>query len=269
MTTTPMKAPRSRTRAPFVIAAVAVATGCASFSPDGGFAPVEQAARDRLGKDVVWARSDADQQRTEQRVAELLRAPLSADDAVQLALLNNKDLQAAYHALGIGEADLVQAGRLPNPGFSFARLTRGPEVELERTFHLDLARLIVMPAMQDIEAQRLAQTQAAVATSLLALAADTRKAWVQAVSAEQSVRYSAQVMQAAEASAELARRMAQVGNFSKLQQAREQAFYADAALNLARAQQRQHATRERLTRLPAGAVDQSCGEPLGVVEQNL
>ena len=43
--------------------------------------------------------------------------------------------------------------------------------------------------------------------------------------------------------------MAQVGNFNKLQQAREQAFYADAALNLARAQQAQRATRERLTRL--------------------
>jgi outer membrane protein TolC len=84
---------------------------------------------------------------------------------------------------------------------------------------------------------------------VLSLAADTRKAWVQAVAAEESVRYSRQVMQAAEAGAELARRMAQVGNFNKLQQAREQGFYADAALNLARAEQQQRATRERLTRL--------------------
>ena len=56
-------------------------------------------------------------------------------------------------------------------------------------------------------------------------------------------------MQAAQASAELARRMAAVGNFNKLQQAREQSFYADAALGLARAQQAQTSTRERLTRL--------------------
>jgi outer membrane protein TolC len=84
---------------------------------------------------------------------------------------------------------------------------------------------------------------------VLSLAADTRKAWIQAVAAHESVRYSRQVMQAAEASAELARRMAQVGNFNKLQQAREQAFYADAALNLVRAEQYQRATRERLIRL--------------------
>jgi outer membrane protein TolC len=43
--------------------------------------------------------------------------------------------------------------------------------------------------------------------------------------------------------------MALVGNFSKLRQAREQGFYADATLNLARAGQTQTAARERLTRL--------------------
>ena len=70
-----------------------------------------------------------------------------------------------------------------------------------------------------------------------------------AVAAAETVRYTRQVMQAAQASAELARRMAAVGNFSKLQQAREQSFYADAALNQARAQQSQNASREKLIRL--------------------
>ncbi|MFO1221263.1 MAG: TolC family protein [Burkholderiaceae bacterium] len=231
------------------LAAFALLAGCTSFSPDGGFAPVEQAARSRLDKELLWARTDAERERIEQRVAELLRAPLAADDAVQLALLNNKGLQASYHALGIGEAELVQAGRLPNPGFSFARLTRGSEVELERSFHFNLARLIVLPTLQQVEAQRFAQTQAQVATAVLALAADTRKAWVQAVAAEESVRYTRMVMEAAQASAELARRMAQVGNFNALQQAREQGFYAETVLNLGRAQQVQRSTRERLTRL--------------------
>ncbi|HSB98951.1 MAG TPA: TolC family protein [Burkholderiaceae bacterium] len=234
---------------PVALAVVAGLCGCTSFSPDAGFAPVEQAARSRLDKDLVWARSAADRDRIEQRVVELLRAPLTADDAVQLALLNNKGLQAAYHALGIGEAELVQAGRLSNPGFSFARLTRGSEVELERSFHFNLARLIVLPTLQQVEAQRFGQTQAQVATAVLTLAADTRKAWVQAVAAEESVRYTRLVMEAAEASAELARRMAQVGNFNALQQAREQGFYAETMLNLGRAQQVQRSTREGLTRL--------------------
>jgi outer membrane protein TolC len=106
-----------------------------------------------------------------------------------------------------------------------------------------------MPLIQAVETRRFNQVQSSVAMRVLSLAAETRKAWVLAVAADESVRYSHQVMQAAEAGAELARRMAQVGNFNKLQQAREQSFYADAALNLVRAQKQQRAARERLTRL--------------------
>ena len=120
--------------------------GCASFSTDGGFAPVESAARDRLGATLTWPRSDAQRSTVDQRVAELLaQQPLSADDAVQVALLNNRGLRAAYAELGIAEAELVQAGRLPNPGFVFARKTQAGEVEIERLFTLNLAHLIAMP----------------------------------------------------------------------------------------------------------------------------
>ena len=232
-----------------LLAAAVILGGCASFSPDGGFSSVEQTAKERLAKDVRWARSDADQDAIDKRVVELLAKPLTVDDAVQLALLNNRGLQAAFQELGISEAEVVQAGRLPNPGFSFARLRRGDEIELERGFHFNLARLLALPLIGQMEARRFEQTKAMVAMSMLSLAADTRKAYFNAVAAIESVRYMRQVQQAAEASAELARRMEQVGNFNKLQRAREQSFYADAALNLARAEQVQRSTRERLTRL--------------------
>jgi outer membrane protein TolC len=232
-----------------VLVGAAVASGCTSFSPDGGFAVVEQTARDRLGKDLRWSRSDADRDTIDQRVAELLGKPLTVDDAVQVALLNNRGLQAGFQELGIAEADLVQAGRLPNPGIVLARKTQGSEVEIERLFIFNLARLITVPMVTEVESRRFAQTQALVTLEVLTLAADTRKAYFNAVAAEESARYMRQVMQAAEASAELARRMEQVGNFNKLQRAREQSFYADAALNVARAEQARRSARERLTRL--------------------
>ena len=231
------------------VVAALVLSGCASFSPDGGFASVQKTAQARLGKDVVWARSDADQDRINQRVSELLKKPLSMDDAVQVALLNNRGLQASFAELGITEAEVVQAGRLPNPGFSFGRSTRGDEVEIERSLHLNLARLLAMPWTGQVQARRFQQTQNTVALNVLTLAADTRKAWVNAVAATEAVRYAKQVKQAADASAELARRMEQVGNFNKLQRAREQSFSADAVMNFAQAEQAQRATRERLTRL--------------------
>jgi outer membrane protein TolC len=239
--------PRRRVAA--ALTATAVLGGCTSLSTDGGFAPVAQTAQVRLGKELRWARTDADRDAIEQRLRELLGGPLSVDDAVQIALLNNRGLQADYHELGIAEADLVQAGRLPNPGVGFARKTQGGEVEIEWLLAVNLARLVAMPLVAEVESRRFAHTQLRVSLQMLTLAAETRKAYFNAVAAEETVRYTRQVMQAAEAGAELARRMEQVGNFNKLQRAREQGFYADAALNLARAQQAQHATRERLTRL--------------------
>ena len=231
------------------LAAAALLAGCATVDPDASFAPVAQAAREHLGQDLLWPRSEADQAAIAQRVEALLARPLSADDAVQLALLNNRGLQAGLQSLGIAAADLVQAGRLPNPGFSLGRLRQGDETELERGLHFDLGALFTLSRQRAVEARRHQATQAAVTLQMLALASDTRKAWVQALAAAESVRYMRQVAQAAEAGAELARRMAQVGNFSKLQQAREQGFQADAALQLARAEQAQRASRERLIRL--------------------
>ncbi len=228
-------------------------TGCASLSEDAGFSAVQSATRERLGKDVTWARThdaQASQQNTlDARVTQLLSQPLNVDDAVQLALLNNRGLQARFQDLGITEAEVVQASRLPNPGFAFGRTKQGDEREIERGLHLNLARLLMLPMIGRMEAKRLDMVRGDVTMAVLALAADTRKAWVQAVAAQEGARYMQQVMQAAEAAAELARRMEQAGNFNKLARAREQSFYADAALGLAQAEQMQRAARERLTRL--------------------
>jgi outer membrane protein TolC len=54
---------------------------------------------------------------------------------------------------------------------------------------------------------------------------------------------------AAEASAELARRMAKAGNWGKLEQAREETFYADAVAQVARTRQAAVAEREKLIRV--------------------
>ncbi|MGH6623438.1 MAG: TolC family protein [Burkholderiaceae bacterium] len=249
MTTRPARITTPRCAAALPLFLVLALSGCTTFSDDGGFTPVTQAAKDRLGKDAVWARSDAEQQTVAARVNELLAQPLSVDAAVQVALINNKGLQAGYYELGLSEADLVQAGRLPNPGFVFAHKTQGGELEIERLFTINLMRLLTMPLAMDIESRRFEQTQRAVTMQMLSLASETRKAYFEAVAAEETVRYMRRAMEAAQAGAELARKMAQVGNWTKLQQAREQGFYADAALSLARAEQARTASRERLIRL--------------------
>ncbi|MCP5273006.1 MAG: TolC family protein [Burkholderiaceae bacterium] len=243
-----MRRPRSARSAALAAAALVLA-GCASVDPERQFSPVQQAVQQHTGADLRWARSDAERADIDRRVAELLKAPLDSEAAVQVALLNHRGLQARFAALGIAEAEVVQAMRLPNPGFAFGRTRAGDEREIERSLHLPLLRWLLTPWTGDLAQRRLDRERHALLLAVLDHAAMTRKAWVEAVAAQQSMHYMGQVMQAAEAAAELARRMQQVGNFSALQRAREQAFYADAALNVARAEQQQRATRERLTRL--------------------
>ncbi len=223
--------------------------GCATFSKDGGFNTVETVARDRINKDVTWVRAEGDADTIQTTVKKLLASPLSVDDAVQVALLNNRGLQATYAELGIAEANLVQAGRLHNPGFTFVRAQGGGEKRIERTYTFDFASLIVAPLAMRIEGRRFEQTKLLVTNEVLRVAVETRKAYFESVAAQESVRYFEQVKIAAEAGAELGSRMARAGNWSKLDQAREQVFYADAAAQLARARQMAVLSRERLTRL--------------------
>src|SRR4030067_3453252 len=100
---------------------VMVLGGCATFSKDGGFGAVEQIARERIDKEVKWQRDDNQRESVQATVRNLLASPLSADSAVQIALLNNPGLQSTYAELGIAEADLVQAGRMTNPPLRYPR----------------------------------------------------------------------------------------------------------------------------------------------------
>ncbi|MBM3408719.1 MAG: TolC family protein, partial [Betaproteobacteria bacterium] len=248
MTPTPLKRPSGRALGVATLISVLL-SGCAQLRPDAGFEQVDRTVRQHLNQDLRWARNDEDRKLIDDRVTQLLAKPLSVDDATQLALLNHRGLQAAFDELGIAEADRARALSLPNPGISVGRTRRAAELESELSLHFNLARLLTLPLVAEVESSRIAQLQADTALRAVTLATEVRKAWVQAVAAVESVRYARQVMEAAAVSAELARRMAAAGNFNKLQHAREQSFQADAALNLARAEQWQTTSRERLTRL--------------------
>lgn len=229
------------------LAALSLA-GCASFSPDGGFGSVEQLTKERIGQSPSYQRNAAQTDSAQSRVGTLLRQTLSADAAVEIALLNNRDLQASYAELGIAEADLVRAGRLANPSFSFGRLSGHGAVEIDRAVLFDVLGLLTMPLAKQVEQRRFDQAQLQAAYETVGVAAQARKAFFEAVTARQLVDYFAQVKQAADASNDLARRMVLAGNFSKLAQMREQSFYADATTNLAKAQHQAVAAREQFVR---------------------
>lgn len=234
--------------------------GCTGFSRDGGFDAVADATRAHLGKEVKWPRSTHARAEVDAQVTALLAHPLSVEDAVQIALLNSPMLQAAFQELGISEAELVQAGRLPNPRFDLRHASAAGQYDIEETLSFNVLALLTMPYARDIEARRFAQTQNSVVQRVAQLARDTREAFYTALAARESLQYLVQVRSAAETGAELAQRMVSAGNWSRLDQAREQNFYTDAAQNLTRARLAEESARERLTGL-LGLPGQQTGGP--------
>jgi outer membrane protein TolC len=245
---------------PAALAAAAVLlSGCATFSNDGGFGAVAQATKIRSGAETRLLRNDEDRRALDQQLKTLLAEPLGADAAVQVALLNNRSLQARYWDLGIAEAELVQAGRLANPGFSFKRTHGGGDVAIERTLSINFIQLVTLPLASRMESRRFEQVKLELAGEAVSMAHQARLAWIEAVAAQQGVEYAQQISDAAEASGELAKRMQAAGNWSKYDAAREQAFHADAMADVARARKVAVASREKLTRILGLSGQQAVG----------
>lgn len=240
--------PHRRTPWAAAVLATLALSGCATFSSDGGFGAVADATQQHLGQPVTWARDDAAAQDLAKARDDLLSRPLDIDAAVRLTVLNHRGLQATYEELGIAEASLVQAGRLPNPRFSFQRVQGGGDISIERTWGLDFVRVLTMPLASRIEARRFAQVQAQVAQAIIEQATLTRRAWIEAVAAQERVQILEQTSLATQAASELADGMARAGNFSAMRRTQENLVYADTAARLARAREQAGTAREQLAR---------------------
>ncbi len=231
-----------------ILAAALAVTGCASLSPDGGSAEVQSLVGDNpLTRGAATQR--APDEGSTRAVDALLRKPLDAEAAVRIALVQSPRMQQAFATLQLSDAERVQAASLPNPVFAFERLKEGSSVEIDRALRFNVLGLLALPWQAKWAGQQHEAAKLEAARSVIALAADTRRAWVRAVAAGQSVAYLRDAKSAAEAGADLAHRMAEVGNWSALQRHREQLLLADAAADLARAEQVATMRREQLTRL--------------------
>ena len=242
---------RPATRMALAAATLAVLAGCAAGAIDDNIVAAHADVHARGGIDFTWLKTDAARAQARADVAQALQQPLAEADAVRIALSQSPALQALLFERAAASADATQSARLPNPVFAFERLASGGtpnQIELTRALTLPLLDILLLPARTreaDLAQQRL---RLQLTADVLRTADDARVTWVDAVAAGQSVRYAAQVRDAAEAAGELARRMEAAGNFSALQRAREEAFAADALASLARAKRAQRGARESLVR---------------------
>jgi hypothetical protein len=129
--------------------------------------------------------ASAEDRRARERVAALLSEPLSEDAAVQIALLNNRGLQAAYNELGISEAEYVQASLPPNPAITLSRkFGTGSFVEFGFQLVGNLLAMATLPRRTEIARREFEEARHRAVATTLSFSVDARRAYIRAVAAQ-------------------------------------------------------------------------------------
>jgi outer membrane protein, heavy metal efflux system len=182
----------------------------------------------------------------------LLRKKLTVDDAVQIALLNNRDLQAVYSDLGVAQADLVQAGLLNNPIFDATikwPTPGGGRPELELAAVMNFLDIFYLPLRKRVAAARFEEAKTRVSGIAVDFAAGVRSAFVSHQANEQMIELRQTIVRALGASFEVTRRLHEAGNITDLELARERALLETGKLALRSAEVAVRQSREELNTL--------------------
>ncbi len=232
-------------------------SGCATFTHQLGFNEVNETFSSRTGQNLYWKTGTEEDQKVEQEIAKLLSNDLTADSATQIALLNNKRLQATYQQLGIAQADLVQAGLFPNPIFSgeIRFPSDGPNLEL--SIVQSFIKVFEIPLREKIAQSEFEEAKLDVVEKALSLAYNVRRAFFEYQASEQLLEMSKTALIALEASKDLATRLHNAGNITDLDLAQEQSNYESLKIEITIHEEELAAAREELNSLLGLEVQQT------------
>ena len=226
-------------------------SGCASVNLNAGFAEVGAAVEERAATTIVWNRGAELDNEAAEKLRVLLGKKFTADDAVQIAMLNNRDLQAIYADLGLAQADLVQAGLFRNPVLDAAVSfpLSGVRPDLQLGVVVSLLDALYVPLRKRVAAARFEEAKLRVTGVVVDFAAQVRRAFYEHQANEQMRELRQTVVHALAASWDVSRRLHEAGNVTDLDLARDRAAAETAKLALRSAETAARQSREHLNEL--------------------
>jgi len=185
-------------------------------------------------------------------VARLLKRPLTVSSAVQIALLNNRHLQATFEEVGIAKSDVLEAVTVPNPTVDFDVQFPVAASTVNRYAWLvaqDFVRILLIPLKKRIAEEKLQAVELRTADQVLEVVADVKKAYF-TVQADQEILTRIKTIQESNAAAlDLAQKQFEAGNITDLALLQTQTAYSEGRLDVAKAETEMRAHREELNRL--------------------
>ncbi|MGC3989757.1 MAG: TolC family protein [Chthoniobacteraceae bacterium] len=215
------------------------------------FDPVATQVHTRSGETATWLTGSAEDQAAQKAVDQLLQHALTANSAAQIALLNNRHLQATLENLGLSQADLVQAGLLKNPVFtaSWRVPDRPPSlVDAEYSVAQDFLDVLMIPLRKRVAEKSLLAAQQEAAQAVLDLAAETKTAFYQWQADQQIAQVLQKNAEADDTALTLAQLQKKAGNITDLQLAAQSIASAESQLAISRADSATRSDREALNR---------------------
>ena len=216
------------------------------------FAPVAQNAQERTGRIVTWEREESARQQTLEQVRRLLKRPLTANIAAQIALLNNRGLQSTLEQIGLAESDLIEARTIPNPDLNLsARFPDKPPsgTDIEWSIAQDFLSILMIPLRTKIASNQLTVVQLRVSDEVTRLVEEAKRAIYELQAAEEILSHLKIEQESQAASLELIQSLHEAGNITDLQLLQQQGEYGQARLEIAQGEAEIRELRERLNRL--------------------
>lgn len=226
-------------------------SSCARI-PQGSEEHVAGIVQERIGKEVQWNKACYEDPRINCYVQDLASQPISIESAVQIALLNNPEVQAIFEEIGIAQADLIEAGLFTNPVFSVEvryphekKLVTNIEYLITATF-LDI---FLIPLRTKLASTELEQAKLRVANAILDLAFEVRQTYYELVAEQQMLKYTQSIAELTSIQSEISSRQHKVGNIYQLDLEETQAVFLEADLQITQSEEEIIRLREKLNRL--------------------
>lgn len=199
----------------FLPSTIFLCVGCSTLTQEEAFEDVNRLTRHSGADTLLWVRTPDESLQVRQRVERLLSLPLSLDNAVRIALINSRHLQAVYSEVGIAQSELVQAGLFTNPILGYSLAQGNGMTQSTLSVEWGFLDILWIPMRQHLSALALQETQYRIGNEVLQYVRDTKLAYLDLQVAFARLKAYEPVLNSSEVSARLAARQYAAGNLPK------------------------------------------------------